>query len=64
MDIPNWEAYFEEVYSFLSSLGGGRRSFANQAYTEYVMERLRNCIRSLSILTDHIHPIEDLEIKE
>ena len=36
---------FEKVSSFLSTLGGGKLNFANESYTEYVLERLSSCIR-------------------
>ena len=49
--LSDWETYFEEVHRFISSLGGGRMSFANELYTEFVLERLSNCVRSLTTLT-------------
>ena len=59
--VSDWEAYFEEVSSFLSTLGGGRLNFANESYTEYVLERLSSCIRSVTNLQDYMQPVGELE---
>ena len=58
--LSSLEIYFDEVSSFLSTLGGGRMDFANEAYTEYVLERLGYCISSLAIVLDYLHPTEEL----
>lgn len=59
--VSNWEGYFQEVDSFISSLGGGRISFANESYTEYVLERLSSCIRSLTTILEYMEPVEEME---
>lgn len=56
--LSSWETYFEEVSLFISSLGRGRISFANQEYTEYVIERMGYCISSLEILIEHLDPAD------
>ena len=58
--VSDWEAYFEEVASFLSSLGGGRLSFARESYTEYVLERLGHCMRSLTTIIDYMEPLQSM----
>ena len=59
--VSNWEGYFQEVDSFISSLGGGRISFANESYTEYVLERLSSCIRSLTTILEYMEPVEEMK---
>lgn len=65
MTMENWESFFEEFYSFISSLGGGRVNYANETYTEYVLERLGVCRNSLTVLLEHFRSIHlDLEDDE
>lgn len=59
--IADWESYFQEMHSFVSSLGYGRVTFANQSYTEYVMERLESCIRSISVILEYVEIMHDEE---
>ena len=61
--LSDWEIYFDTVSSFISTLGGDRISYANEAYTEYVLERLDYCIHSITILFDHLHLASE-ELKE
>lgn len=49
-----WETYFEELYDFIASLDGDRMSFANERFTDYVIDRLRICVNTLSRLIDHL----------
>ena len=60
--LSDWETYFEEVHRFISSLGGGRMSFANELYTEFVLERLGNCVRSLTTLLEYVQPVYALDM--
>ena len=62
---PLWglENYFEELATFIRPLGGDRITFANDSYTEYVLDRLSTCITTLSRLSDHIQSgIETTEL--
>ena len=54
MSMNNWSRYFEEVSEFLR---GAERQYgiANDAYTDYVLERLEICIHTCSTLLDHLH---------
>ena len=64
---PLWglENYFEELTTFIRSLGGDRITFANDSYTEYVLDRLSTCITTLSRLSDHIQSgMETTELDE
>ena len=64
-DFSDWEKCFDEVYSFVSSLGGGRISYANQPYTEHVLERLGHCVHSLTTLVEHLQSEElDDDVEE
>lgn len=49
-----WEQYFEELSTFICSLGRGRITYANENYTEYVLDRLTTCVSTLSRLVDYI----------
>lgn len=49
-----WEQYFEELSMFICSLGRGRIAYANEGYTEYVLDRLGTCISTISQLVDYI----------
>ena len=53
MSMNNWSRYFEEVSEFLQ---GAERQYgiANDAYTDYVLERLEICIHTCSTLLDHL----------
>lgn len=53
MSMNNWSRYFEEVSEFLR---GAERQYgiANDAYTDYVLERLEICIHTCSTLLDHL----------
>lgn len=48
-----WDVFFGELSSFMQS---AHRQFgvANQQYTQYVIEKLQECTRSLSILSENI----------
>ena len=64
---PLWgiESYFQELSTFVASLGHDRISFSNERYTEYVLDRLATCITTLSRLSDHIQSgIESTELDE
>jgi len=62
--IVSWESYFSELYSFISSLGGGRIDYANEACTEYILERLSVCIRSLSTIMERVQSADDYNVEE
>ena len=49
-----WEQYFEELSTFVFSLGRGRIAYANESYTEYVLDRLSTCISTIGRLVDYI----------
>ncbi len=55
--MAGWSEYFEEVGSFLRSLEQ-QLGYASESFTEYAVERIRNCVTNLSrikqVLTDSI----------
>ena len=53
---PLWglESYFQELSTFVASLNGDRITFANERYTDYVLDHLSTCVTTLSRLSDHI----------
>ena len=60
-----WENYFEELSTFIGSLGGGRIRCANESYTEYVVERLSTCTNTLSRLVEHIQSgVDTVELEQ
>ena len=60
-----WENYFEEVSTFISSLGRGRITYANESYTEYVRDRLTTCTTIIARLLEHIQSsMESVEMEE
>ena len=60
-----WEQYFEELSTFICSLGRGRIAYANESYTEYVLDRLTTCISTISRLIDYIQSaMEAVELEE
>ena len=52
-NLSGWELFFEEVSSFVRSLHRQGES-ANEAFSEYAVERLEMCIRSVSALIHHL----------
>ena len=60
-----WENYFEELSTFISSLGRGRITYANESYTEYVRDRLTTCISTIARLLEHIQSsMQSVELAE
>ena len=49
-----WEQYFEELSTFVFSLGRGRIVYANESYTDYVLDCLSTCISTIGQLVDYI----------
>ena len=49
-----WETYFQELSDFITSLDGDRISFANERFTDYVVDRLSTCVSTLSRLIYHL----------
>ncbi len=45
--MAGWSEYFEEVGSFLRSLEQ-QLGYASESFTEYAIERIRNCFTNLS----------------
>lgn len=54
-DLWGWERFFDELSTFVTSIGGERRMFANLAYTEHVLEKLEHWMSTLSRIIDYIH---------
>ena len=52
-DLSGWELFFDELSSFVRSLNR-QRGTANEDFSEYVVERLESCIRSVSALIHHL----------
>ena len=48
-----WEAFFEEVDTFLGS-ASRQYGTANESFSEHVVERLQPCIINISTLQDHL----------
>ena len=48
-----WDQYFQELSTFISALGE-ERTFANERYMDYVLDRLTTCISTTARLVDHI----------
>lgn len=60
-----WEQYFEELSTFICSLGRGRTTYANEGYTEYVLDWLSTSISTTARLVDYIQSaIESVELEE
>ena len=60
-----WERYFDEASAFISSLHGDSMSFANNNYTEYVMDRLNTCINTLLRFFYHLQSsFDSVELDE
>ena len=49
-----WEQYFKELSTVICSLSRGRIGYANESYTEYVLDRLSTCISTIGRLVDYI----------
>ena len=47
-NLWGWQTNFEEMSTFLSSLEGDRISFANERYTDYVLDHLSTCVNTAS----------------
>ena len=47
-----WEQYFEELSTFVSSIGRSRIAYANERYTQ---DRLSTCVSTIGRLLDYIH---------
>ena len=45
---------FEELSDLIASLDGDRMSFANERFTDYVVDRLSTCVSTLSRLIYHL----------
>ena len=52
-DLSGWERFFDELSSFIRNLNR-QRGTANEDFSEYVVERLETCIRSVSALIHHL----------
>ena len=50
--------FFEEVSSFLQSISR-QYGTANEAFSEYALERIRTCVLNVSILRDHLLQASD-----
>ena len=53
-----WEKFFEEVSSFLQSISR-QYGTANEAFSEYALERIRTCVLNVSTLRDHLLQASD-----
>ena len=63
--MSEWEQYFEELSTFICSLDRGRIAYANEGYTEYVLERLSTCINTIARIVDNIQSSMDtVELEE
>ena len=49
-NLWGWEMYFQELSDFITPLDGDRISFANERFTDYVVDRLSTCVSTLSRL--------------
>ena len=54
--VLGWDIFFQELEQFINSLDRHERLFVNEAYTEYVMERLEVCIVGVIRLKDMFTP--------
>ena len=50
-DLSGWERFFDKLFSFIRTLNRGT---ANEDFSEYVVERLETCTRSVSALIHHL----------
>ena len=51
--LSGWEQFFDELDSFIRSVNR-QRGTANEDFSEYVVERLEMCTRSVSSLIHHL----------
>lgn len=61
----DWEQYFEELSTFICSLHRGRITYANENYTEYVLDRLSTCMSTIALIVENIQSsINSVELEE
>ena len=52
--VPGWERFFSEVIAFLEDINRHARSYNDENYCEYVVQRLEFSVANVSMLADHL----------